>query len=91
MDMVSPLRVIVAFGFVLALIGLCALALRTYLNKNPGFASMRRRVGRLQIVETKMLDARRKLVLVKRDAQEHLLLLTPNGDVLVEKIEGKDV
>ena len=90
MDMVSPLRVIVAFGFVLALIGLCALALRYVMNKNPGFA-LGKQNGRLQIIETKMLDARRKLVLVKRDDQEHLLLLTPQGDVVVEKIEGRDV
>jgi flagellar protein FliO/FliZ len=36
------------------------------------------------VLETLPLDALRKLVLIRRDASEHLLLLSPNGDRLVE-------
>jgi flagellar protein FliO/FliZ len=36
------------------------------------------------VLETLPLDARRKLVLIRRDATEHLLLLSPEGNRLVE-------
>jgi len=88
MEEYSLLRVLFSFGLVLGLIGMFALALRTLAQKNPGWA-MQKTGGRLQVIETKMLDARRKLVLIKRDEQEHLLLLSPQGELLVEKIEGK--
>jgi flagellar protein FliO/FliZ len=35
-------------------------------------------------VETLSIDTRRKLVLVRRDATEHLLLFGPNQELLVE-------
>ena len=39
---------------------------------------------RLHVVEVAPLDSRRKLVLVRRDASEHLLLLGHSQDLLVE-------
>ncbi|HUK60768.1 MAG TPA: flagellar biosynthetic protein FliO [Stellaceae bacterium] len=39
---------------------------------------------RLAIVEVLPLDAKRRLVLVKRDDAEHLVLLGMNGDIVVE-------
>lgn len=39
---------------------------------------------RLGVVEVLTLDARRKLVLIKRDEQEHLLLLGANNDIVIE-------
>ncbi len=39
---------------------------------------------RLAIVEVLPLDAKRRLVLVKRDGTEHLVLLGITGDVVVE-------
>ncbi len=86
MDVVDPIRIVVAFGVVLALIGMCALGLRYLAQKKPGWLSAGS-VGRLQVIESRMLDARRKLVLVKRDGQEHLLLLSPQGDIVVETIK----
>lgn len=39
---------------------------------------------RLKIIETLPLDHRRKLVIVRRDNKEHLLVLGPNGECVVE-------
>jgi flagellar protein FliO/FliZ len=40
---------------------------------------------RLAVVETLPIDARHRLVLVRRDQMEHLLLLGPNGATVVEQ------
>lgn len=85
MDNIDPLRVVFAFGVVLSLIGLCALALRFVVKKNPSLLGAQS-AGRLQVVEVKMLDARRKLVLIRRDEQEHLLLLSPQGEQVIERV-----
>ncbi len=39
---------------------------------------------RLQIVDSLLIDPRRRLVLVRKDQTEHLLLLGPNNDIAVE-------
>lgn len=81
MDTVDPLRFIFAFLFVIGLIGACAWALKRY---GKGKFNLAVEGGRLQVVETRYLDARRRLVLVKRDNIEHLLLLSDGKDVVVE-------
>jgi flagellar protein FliO/FliZ len=83
MDASNYLRLIVALGFVLALIGLFALLLRRY-GPAAGLAVRRKGGRRLSIVEVMALDARRRLVLVRRDDVEHLLLLGPEDDRVVE-------
>jgi flagellar protein FliO/FliZ len=40
---------------------------------------------RLQLVEVLTLDARRRLVLIRRDETEHLLLLGANEAIVVER------
>lgn len=61
-----------AFAFVLSLMGLLAFALRKFA---PGAASLAPARRRLKIVETLPLDHRRRLVLISRDGQEHLIIL----------------
>ncbi len=39
---------------------------------------------RLRVVESAALDPKRRLLLVRRDDTEHLLLLGPAGEVVVE-------
>jgi flagellar protein FliO/FliZ len=80
-------RFLLALVFVLALIGVCAWLARRFglgnrlaNNKLGG----RSRTPRLGIVEIQSLDARRKLVLVRRDDVEHLLVLGPTGETVVE-------
>lgn len=77
-------RFLGALIFVLALIGATGWAARRFglggrLAPNPG------KNRRLTVVEVAALDSRRKLVLIRRDATEHLLLLGPGQDVLVER------
>ena len=65
--------------FVLALIGIVAWVLRRFgPNLRLG------RAGRLGVVETVALDSRRRLMLVRRDGVEHLLLIGGTGDLVVE-------
>lgn len=45
---------------------------------------------RLKIGESLMLDPRRRLVLVRCDEREHLLLLGPAGDVVVSEMAAKE-
>lgn len=86
MDTVDPARFIFASFFVLGLLALLALILKRYGQKNfgaklfaPGQAG-----GRISIVETRYLDAKSKLVLVKRDGVEHLLLLSDGRATMIE-------
>ncbi len=44
----------------------------------------RQDTNRLFVVQSCPIDARRRLVLVRRDETEHLLMLGPNGDHIVE-------
>jgi flagellar protein FliO/FliZ len=78
------LQALVALVAVLALI--TALA---WLARRMGWAGVRgaggRRDRRLSISEVLAVDNRRRLILVKRDAVEHLLLIGGAGDVIVER------
>ena len=82
------LKFLVALVFVVGLIGLLAWLARRFglggqLMSTPGKAR------RLEVVEVSVLDARRKLVLLRRDRVEHLVLLGPGQDLLLESgIEG---
>lgn len=89
MDALEYLKFLSALLFVLALIVGCA-----WLLKRSGVipaALMGRRADgkrRLDIVEVLPLDARRRLVLVRRDEAEHLLLLGTQSDLVVERNIG---
>jgi flagellar protein FliO/FliZ len=81
-DPTQYLRFAAALIFVLALIGAAVYALRAF-----GLVSLvQRRPNdrRLSVVESLLLDARRRLVIVRRDDKEHLILLSPSGETLVE-------
>ena len=83
MDTNQYFYVFLALVFVLALIGILALAARRF-----GFAPQAiggaGRQRRLSVVEVMPLDAKRRLVLVKRDAVEHLVLLGAASELVVE-------
>jgi flagellar protein FliO/FliZ len=78
----SYLRFALALLLVLGLIAILAWLLRRF-----GMGGVLRTAGqrRLQVVETTALGPRHRLVLVRRDRVEHLLLLGPQGDVVVER------
>lgn len=83
MDLANYVQFLLALIFVLALIGLLAWAYRRFAlgQKLPLRPS---RSGRLDIVEFRNIDAKRRLVLIRRDETEHLILLGPNSETVIE-------
>jgi len=83
MDLETYFRFLLALIFVIGLIALLALAARRF-----GFGyRMRARDGqarRLSISEIMPLDAKRRLVLLRRDDTEHLVILGPTSQTVVE-------
>jgi flagellar protein FliO/FliZ len=75
-------RFLLALVFVVALIGVLAWLARRFNLGNRAFATGGNR--RLAIVETAPLDAKRRLLLVRRDNVEHLVLLGPDRALLIE-------
>jgi flagellar protein FliO/FliZ len=83
MTAAAILKLVLALAFVLTLIGGAALIARRLGLAHVKPAGSRRR---LAVVEVLSLDARRRLVLVRRDDTEHLLLIgTPAEAVVVER------
>lgn len=85
MDLGEYFRFFLALAFVLVLIaGLAALLRRSgfgeRLAATPSSAGQRR----LSLVEVRPLDAKHKLVLLRRDDREHLVLLGAASDLLIE-------
>tara|TARA_R110001583_G_scaffold32107_7_gene110036 strand:- start:54933 stop:55388 length:456 start_codon:yes stop_codon:yes gene_type:complete len=86
MDIGSYFRFVAALVFVLAMIGVLALLARRFV---PGARSVNRgKIRRLALIEVLPLDAKRRLVLIRRDDTEHLIVLAPNGDMVVERNIG---
>jgi len=72
------LALILVLGMILALTwALRRFGLGQLIPQNRGY----RRVRRLSVIETANLDVRRRLVLIRRDDMEHLLLIGGSVDV----------
>ena len=86
MDFGTYLRFALALALVLGLIGLAAWAARRFgMGGRVRVSAGARRGKRLAIAEALAVDNKRRLVLVRRDGVEHLLLLGPHGDTVVER------
>lgn len=84
MDLAEYFRFFAALGFVLVLIGiLAALVRRSGLGDRLAVTKTSGE-RRLDLVEVRPLDAKRKLVLLRRDDREHLVLLGSGSDLLIE-------
>ena len=81
MDLVNIARFILSFVVVIGLIGGLAWVLRRY---GSGRITAAAGNGRLGVVEVATVDAKRRLVLIRRDAVEHLILLSPTTETVVE-------
>ncbi|HWK43282.1 MAG TPA: flagellar biosynthetic protein FliO [Stellaceae bacterium] len=79
----SYARFLLALAFVVALIAACAWLARRYAG--GGMLVRRGATRRLSIVEVTSIDAKRRLVLLRRDGVEHLVLLGPGQDVVIER------
>jgi hypothetical protein len=79
-----PVRFFLAFLVVLGLIGATAWAVRRFGTGRLGGANARGRQPRLGVIDYASVDARRRLILVRRDNVEHLLMIGGPTDVVVE-------
>lgn len=73
-----------AFIAVLALIGLVTWLVRRFAGNRLGTGANRGRMPRLAVVDAAAVDGRRRLVLVRRDNIEHLLMIGGPSDIVVE-------
>ncbi len=85
MELLDWARAVFALIATLALILGAAYAARRLGMLQPGAQAPRR----LKITESLMLDPRRRLVIVSCDGREHLMLLSPGGDVVVSAMDAK--
>ena len=83
MDIDLYLRFVLALVFVLALIGIAAWLLRR-LGLAGRLAASAGKARRLRVVEVAPLDGKRRLVLMRRDEVEHLLLIGAGADLVIE-------
>ncbi len=81
-------RFTLALAGVLALIGLCGWVLRRLVASGVISGALLptrpSRAQRLGIVEVRQLDIRHRLVLIRRDGVEHLLLLGATHETVIE-------
>lgn len=82
METTLLLKFFFAFAFVMGLMYLLSLFLKKIGLSGQSMLPGARR--RLKIVEFLPLDHRRKLVLVRRDNKDHLIVLGPSGETVVE-------
>src|SRR5882672_11162828 len=76
---------IFAFIAVLALIGVAAWLVRRFATNRLGTNTNRGRMPRLAVIDAAAVDGRRRLVLVRRDNVEHLLMIGGPSDIVVEQ------
>lgn len=83
MDADLFVRFVLALGVVLALIAATGWVGRRYMGAGriAGFPGKRRR---LAVVESLQVDGRTRLVLVRRDGTEHLIMVGNTGPLVVE-------
>lgn len=89
MDTINYLKFVAALALVLGMMGGLALILKKIGLGNVGIVPADKR--RLKIVETLPLDPRRKALILRCDDKEHLVIVGPNGETVVETgVERKD-
>ena len=86
MDWLEWVRALFALIATLALIMGAAYGARRLGMLQPGGQAPRR----MKISESLMLDPRRRMVIVRCDDREHLILLGPAGDVVVSDMAAKE-
>lgn len=77
---------IIGLCFVIGLIFLCAYIARKY---GVHAATGRQAAGRIAVVASRSLDVKNRLVLIRKDDKEHLILISPQGVQVIETSEAK--
>ena len=83
MDLTEIFRFVAALAFIIGLIGVCAYAAKRFGLATGGFGGNGSR-KRLSVSEVKALDAKHRLVLIRRDGKEHLILIGGEHNLLIE-------
>lgn len=86
MDLLDWARTLFALIATLALIVGAAYGARRLGMLQPGAPG----VKRMRITESLLIDTRRRMVIVRVDEREHVLLLGPGGDVVVGDMPAKE-
>ncbi|WP_380874077.1 hypothetical protein ACFB49_45630 [Sphingomonas sp. DBB INV C78] len=92
MDFLSLLRTLGSLGIVLGLLWGALWAVRRYDLKLPGslMGSLGGLMGqnaaprRVEVIERLAIDTRRSVALIRRDNKEHLVMITPEGLLMIE-------
>jgi flagellar biogenesis protein FliO len=79
------LKMLFAFIVVFGLLALALWLVRQFGGKRLGNPAARGRQPRLAIIDAATVDARRRLVLIRRDNVEHLLIIGGPTDVVIEQ------
>jgi len=79
----NPIKFFIAFAIVLVLIGLTAWLVRRFGSNRLG-GSARGRQPRLAVIDAASVDGRRRLVLIRRDNVEHLMMIGGPNDLIIE-------
>ena len=82
-ELPTPVNFVIAFAFVLLLIGAAAWLVCRFGSTRID-AAARGRQPRLALIDSAAVDGRRKLVIIRRDNVEHLLMIGGPSDVVVE-------
>jgi flagellar biogenesis protein FliO len=80
----TAVKFLVAFAVVFALIAVTAWLIRRFGTGALGGTGARGRAPRLAVIEAGAVDGRRKLVLIRRDNTEHLIMIGGPTDIVVE-------
>ncbi|PZU53728.1 MAG: hypothetical protein DI552_13520 [Brevundimonas sp.] len=88
MNFLDLLRAVFGLAFTLGLIGLAAWAVRRYAPQLMARLQAHRGERRLQVVETLVLDPARRLVLVRVDDEERLILLGEGRELIEPRQPG---
>jgi len=78
------LRILAAAFLVLASIGVLVWLVHVFRSERTRAASRRARQPRLAVIDAATVDGRRRLVLIRRDNVEHLLMIGGQADIVVE-------
>lgn len=78
-------KLVVAFVVVMGLIGLATWVFRKFGGDRLGVSQARGRQPRLAVIDAAPVDGRRRLVLIRRDNVEHLVMIGGPTDVVIEQ------
>ena len=77
-------QVLLALALVLALVAVIFFLIRRFTDAAATKANGRTRQPRLGVIDVANIDGRRRLVIIRRDAVEHLLMIGGPNDVVIE-------